>query len=254
MHNVCTTKRWPRIMEIWQNSNQWIISIKKDNNWIITMADKNLGATDVWYPWDILHDWVCWDYYQWWNNHPFKYENQTKTSNVKVDVSQYWPWNYYDDDTFRVSTTIPKTYQNPENSNMRWDDDDTFEARRWPCPEWYHIPSEFEASQLFIWQEVLKYCLVPNSWFIFWWDWSATARGNLQWQIWTSSQRPNIYSPFEMYWCKISWRWFSSVSWYRVPTTTWQNIRPFKNNVVEPDWSSDWVMLNKLIIKWDPVI
>ena len=85
-------------------------------------------------------------YFQWWNNAQLL--TNTVTSNYQVDASSYWPdtknWNYY-------STVFIKWFNDwssIQNDNLWWNTDNTSSARQWPCPSWYHIPSQIEWAWL----------------------------------------------------------------------------------------------------------
>lgn len=79
----------------WDNIN-WLISISWDGeNWI-TIMDKNLWATST----DVTSGDSFGYYYQWGNNYGFPTFWAVTTSSVKVDVNEYWPWNYYSSDIF----------------------------------------------------------------------------------------------------------------------------------------------------------
>ena len=78
---------WSAYRESYRNQSLWLISVP--NAWI-TMADKNLWATNVG---------DAWYYYQWWNNYWFTPWTFT-TSSTAVSAAWYWPWNYYSSSTF----------------------------------------------------------------------------------------------------------------------------------------------------------
>ena len=111
--------------------------------WHYTLMDRNLWATQV-YTWTNN---ICtyWYYYQWWNNYGFPTTWNVKISTERVDTSQYWPWEY-SSDIFIKGVVHPSDWSLEQNDNLWWDVENTLEARRWPCPEWYHVPTsgEFE--------------------------------------------------------------------------------------------------------------
>jgi hypothetical protein len=79
-----------------------LISVSWDwTNWV-TIADKNLWATAVYNSWDTLTANNCGGYFQWWNCYMFSFDWTEPTSRTTVDITGYWPWNYYYGDTFIV--------------------------------------------------------------------------------------------------------------------------------------------------------
>ena len=91
---------------------KWLISITADG-WLsyITIADRNLWATNVW------------DnglYYQFWNNYWFSPSpSNYRTSKVTTDMTQYYPGNYYNDSTYtRVSSG--NNWFTVTNNNIWW--------------------------------------------------------------------------------------------------------------------------------------
>ncbi len=137
--------------------------------------DRNLWATEA-FNWDFTNPNVesYWYYYQWWNNHGFSRKdwstefNETVSNVLVTNTTEYWPntdrW-YYDSPVFVESSfsnwwyLVWYSWANPLNKNLWWwwgdlvtnnrDSWNNREDRRWPCPEWYHIPSAWERSNLF---------------------------------------------------------------------------------------------------------
>ena len=70
--NIYTRKNITNLIKIpwiYYNENLWLISYSVDwQNWI-TIADKNLWATQVYNYWDVMTEANCWKFYQWWNNY-----------------------------------------------------------------------------------------------------------------------------------------------------------------------------------------
>ncbi len=135
----------------------WTISIANPDNpseWI-TIMDRNLGATSN----DINSTESYWYYYQRWNNYGFS-NNQTNMKDELVDLSQYSPNKPYKNGNF-VRWYFDDYYQHysyrasPDNENIRWWWEDSFEnqrwydlnnfeERQWPCPNGYHVPNWYE--------------------------------------------------------------------------------------------------------------
>jgi hypothetical protein len=102
---------------IYHNPDLWLISLSSDWNIWITIADKNLWATQVYNDGDTLSQDNCGYYYQWWNNYWFPFTWSVTTSSTQVDVSTYWPWNYYSSSTF---ITYNWAWDTTDNWNLRW--------------------------------------------------------------------------------------------------------------------------------------
>lgn len=93
----------PDLWWIYDNEEEWIISISADWSKWVTIQDKNVWATEKWFIWDTMTEANCWKFFQWGNNHWFPFTWATKTSATAVDASDYGPltedW-YYSSDTF----------------------------------------------------------------------------------------------------------------------------------------------------------
>lgn len=115
----------------------------QNGQWSFTIQDKNLWATNVYDWWDTLDEYNCGYLYQWWNNNWFSSDASAtiSTSNVQVDASTYWPWNYYTGTDFIIEY---EDWSSVSNDNLWWDTTDTDAARQWPAPSWYHVPSATE--------------------------------------------------------------------------------------------------------------
>lgn len=110
-----------------RNETLWLISLTY-NEWhdCITIADKNLWATEAYY-WDIrdseaveptLSQANCGYYFQWWNNYWFPWTGSVATSTAQVNASSYWPWNYYSSSTFRYYPIGNRDWCSPKNDNL----------------------------------------------------------------------------------------------------------------------------------------
>jgi len=151
----------------------------------ITIQDKNLWAENVW---------DTWYYFQWWNNH-WNYAwtntwnlNELLDADVNERVNKWYSWNYDKFIMFNNSNNITYDYRswvkNPDSytgynatwpyNNLWWgwnDNDNNLNivkwydktehkstnliGRRWPCPEWYHVPSAWEWQELnILWNNI----------------------------------------------------------------------------------------------------
>lgn len=132
---------------IWDKSNQEI-EVSNYNTWeSITIMDRNLWAEE---PFicrvtnDTSPEWT-WKFYQYWNNYWFPSDwIVTPITTNTIDLSEYWPWNYYSSDVYRADYE----WDSSNNKDIWWYITNTEEARRWPCPEWWHIPSASEFERL----------------------------------------------------------------------------------------------------------
>jgi len=240
--NIYTRKNITNLIKIpwiYYNENLWLISYSVDwQNWI-TIADKNLWATQVYNYWDVMTEANCWKYYQWWNNYGFAFSGATQTDSNSIDASNYWPWNYYSSDVF--ITTNPR--DNSDNHNIWGWISGLVTDRQGPCPEWWHIPRFTEWKDIvdywwnnWIWTNdadaftsVLK---IPQSWVL---D-PSNGQPNLtgsSWYYWTATRQSVGYTYSLIFYANyISPHdniWGSDPQNYGFP------IRPFKDIPVQPD-------------------
>ena len=228
---------------VYWSQSLWLISRVENGSTIHTMADKNLWASVVWNEWDTFSATNCGDFYQRWNNYWFDYSWPSTTSNTPVDPTGYWPWNYYSSSTFITNPTYPYPWWSTFNANLRWDTTDTVEARQWPCPSWFHVPTDWELrncldifnSSSWHWKTVSDVFKIPPSWEI-WYDWVPSHPSNFQYAyVWASSTwsgNNKARCVYRQYNNSSSSQWVSRdfiEAWYAYP------IRPFKNTVVDPD-------------------
>lgn len=106
---------------IFWNSGKWLISISWDGTTWYTIMDKNSWATTVYNNWDTLTDANCGNVFQRGNNYAFpwtKSSTSIKTSSTQVDVTGYWPWNYYSSSTW--ITALPRQSSASNGNNLRW--------------------------------------------------------------------------------------------------------------------------------------
>ena len=153
---------------IFWSSSEWLISLSRNWQTWITIADKNLWATTVWNNGDTLSEANCWKYYQRWNNYWFPRTWGVTTSSVQVNASTYWPWNYYNSSTF---ITYNWRWDTTDNWNLWWwvtwvvhkADTDIKKvylgttkvrpiinfATQWPAPSGFHVPLNTERQDVY---------------------------------------------------------------------------------------------------------
>lgn len=147
---------------IFRDETNWLISITDWTNWY-TITDKNLWATVVFNSGDSESANNVWNYYQWGNNYWFSYWRSESKSSSQVDASQYWPWNYYSDNTFRTWAN-PAYWDSSINTNLRWWETGVQQRPapikkryygwkiikdiQWPAPYGFHVPSNDEWAAL----------------------------------------------------------------------------------------------------------
>lgn len=233
---------------VYHNSTLWLISLSSDGaNWV-TIADKNLWATEVYNDWDELSQANCGNYFQRWNNYGFAFSGGVSNRHEQVDASAYWPWNYYSDYRFRREDT---SRDSSYNNNLWWGVTGTLSAMQWPCGSWFHIPTTTEWANIVSiltavgigsrWSNLKIYLKLPMTWFR---DYETT-NVDLQWARWS-------------YWTSIAWTGdtakdldFSNFSINTNDSTYrayWLSIRAFKNDPIIPD-STRTCLFSK---KWGP--
>lgn len=127
------------------------ITISDDRWQSVTLMDRNIWATAYYLEeWKTSSDWK-WYLYQWWNNYPFTRDEPEREAQ-QVDGSIYWPNNPYSNSKLFVGNNdtwwqwwIWKTTWYP---NMWWWESSSNLDKRWPCPEWYHIPTTEELMKV----------------------------------------------------------------------------------------------------------
>ena len=243
--NVYIWTEWITTPWIYHNATDWLISISSDGtNWI-TIADKNLWATQVYNSGDTLSNANCWYVYQRWNNYWFPYTWSMTVSTGTVNASSYWPWNYYSSSTFRYYQSWYWYWDSSNNDNLWWDTTNTKEARRWPCDSWYHIASQSERWSLITVMTALwltsqtnwcTYLKIPKNWYRRGNDWWTVQQLNTNAYWWSSSPRDTWLHSYDLaiessiYNTDNSWR------------SSWLAIRPMKNTPSIPTvW---WTKLN----------
>ena len=261
--------------------------------WCITMMDRNLWASTAGTWCAFSSTWTCGYHYQWWNNHWFLpcTSNscstfpwwETSSYNTTVNTNWYWPWNRYNKWIFvYYSYSANSTYDwsYPKNDNLWWWNGDSttnnrwlnssnaITWRQWPCPDGYHVPSQWE------WNKTLKYRAS-----LYTWEWNdLTLQGTAPLykitsnSIWSNSFRNYFLIPFagyRQYWSSIYVRYMWSYWYYRSSTPTssnayyfyidsnwtnnsstyreyWYSVRCFKDNSVDQPLLTFWDWVEKI--------
>ena len=233
-----------QVAEEWNNSNQlanfeyWEISITRpswETEWPewITIMDRNLWAIMTW-AWTWANQLSYGYYYQWWNNYWFN-KDSFKSSTEKIDVSgkESYSWS-----TFIASKdyNFLSSWMIKENNSL-W----SWSFQQWPCPNWWHIPSDNE------WNLLIKY-YVKNNITNYIRDDIIKSENNIKqfteyfklpyaWYI-TTSYNGKYYSWYIIYQTAINGKWFSASTlwWDKILTVLqlshkfdWIPIRCFKN-------------------------
>jgi len=230
------------------NIDWWVISIS--SNWTdwLTLADKNLWATTVYNLWDTMSEANCWKFYQRWNNYWFSYTWTPSRSSTKVDVSSYWPNNYYSNSTFRrvsYSWNWRTDASTTAAFNLWWGVTGTAEAAQGPCPNWFHIPSRSDITNLvsmYIGLDILSdtdsqaYLKIPRMWIRD--NYNATV--NDAWTDWWFRSCTINTEPYESTYYPYACECWNQ-SQYQIQLSTWHmnsyclGIRPFRNEAIMPD-------------------
>ena len=144
-------EEWPEALEDQlANFEYGMISIARPDSiaaewnpeWF-TIMDRNLWAEKTWAYTDLTTTGSYWYHYQWWNNYWFiSYTgliDEYKTGN-KIDVNwnTEYSWNQF------VWWSSNNTWMSWSNNDNLW----TWDNKQWPCPEWWHVPTAEEWSQL----------------------------------------------------------------------------------------------------------
>ena len=234
----------------WINKEQWNITYTDTNwkvftwiwtititNWTdsITILDRNLWATTT----DLKKDGSLWYYFQWWNNYGFTVGEDyiinngllKNSTDAKVNALLY-SWNHpYQSSTFITNRIRWDSNNNDlrwwswDYNNNRWTSTEDYK-RQWPCPAWYHVPSQAELTKLL----TMYYTL--NSW---WWEFRDS---RVIWSTFTNNFRYAFNIPLAGYIDynsgSIIWNtWYAYLWSSSIFTTAPRNIRV---NVNATEW------------------
>ena len=283
-------------LELYFVSSTWSITHR-------TIMDRNIWATDHFNQnFKSPNPESYWYHYQWWNNYWFdtciakKGEEcsqfpwwESTTQNL-VDV---WVYGNYIHSKYATGVFVNNSYTwmkwieflAPQSSEMwwgRWDsiwydwDYWTLVDRKWPCPEWYHVPSVNEWTDIYgIWSDSSRYnsdnlqfasdLLLPPAWYrdwyhtdvyyqwMGWYYWSSSRGDYHQWYSWNPSKSSNWYYYEDSY--ALTFPTDESDSRWKLSTTSkeydieWYSVRCFKNSAndpyitIHPDWWT-WAVIS----------
>lgn len=228
-------REWPTPITtawIYWDEADGLISLSNDgSNWL-TIADKNLGATST----DVTSSDSYGYFYQRGNCYGFPTTWSVTTSSSYVNISSYWPSNYYRNSTWR---TMSQSYSSYTNLNLWGWTTWTNEAMKWPCDTWFHIPKDSELQNLLTtWMNITWHTtsdiayfsselLIPRAWERRYSDASRINAWSYMW-LWASTAQNSNY------W-KVLVKDSASIRVTYMDYTYWCNIRPFKNEAVQPD-------------------
>ena len=178
----------------------------------ITMLDRNLWATAYMNePWANSGQWM-WKYYQRWSTQEWDIAHSGRTSDdYSYDNEDDWWW-------------AQDTYGNGYYKQWR------NSYRQWPCPEWYHIPSNNEWNMLFyIFEENInnRYSKTDDDKYITW-----GISDNFPWQgrtAWTyAADAFEFFDAFKMPLPWIKWQYNSEPSYLWIRAIYWSS-NAYKN-------------------------
>ena len=131
------------------------ITITWDDWTRFVLMDRNLWARVAWNPstnpfttnnttnYDSENDYYGY-YYQWWNNYGFSAKT-TAWVNWPVTVnSDQMPSKFSSSTWIKTNPWDNWSSSNNYNYDLWWNVTNTDQARQWPCPNWWHVPSRDE--------------------------------------------------------------------------------------------------------------
>lgn len=208
---------------IYRNADLGLISLS--SNWTdwITIADKNLGAENVW---------DYWKYYQWGNNYWFATTWSISTT------SSYQNPSWYSPSTWSYSSFVKRANWMSTVVQWLWGMNWTVADRRWPCDEWYHVPLQQEMIDIHnllvntwgkpkTWATLNTYLKMPSSWLRQYSNSNVASQWS-EWYYWCSDTYSLSYAKAFSFASSTTYPSNYYEYWY------WFTIRPFKNVAVQP--------------------
>jgi len=111
-----------------------------DSEKCIIIMDRNLWASKAGIICNDNDTWACGYHFQWWNNYWFSPFLSVTTGNTQIPCS-----NPFSSNVFIIWNN---DYCETKNDDLWWGRTSTSEAKRWPCPNGYHVPSVDEWNNL----------------------------------------------------------------------------------------------------------
>ena len=242
-----------------------------DDAWKVnhyTMMDRNMWATEI-YNWDFstwwINTWSFWYHYQWGNNYWFApciatwescdtFPNGETTTNTRVPKSVwmlYVPSNYANNKWNRHDPRMESSVENYQNNdNLWWWSWDAgynhltwnIIDRRWPCPNWYYVPSisnlrillgsRNKYSSIKSWNQFASDLLLPPAGNRRYWRWRVENQGKVWVYLSSSPEATKIM-------------WIGSVTcWIRIDKEKafikYPNAREDLSLADRGIWRGDW--------------
>lgn len=171
----------PEVLENWDLKicGTEYVSNTNGAEWCIIIQWKNVWATTTW-AWSSALTTSYGNIYQWWNNYWFLAglsEWALPRDYHQIDCNSFGPSNPFSSGTFIERSSSPYDYCLSGNDNMWWWWSDinglvypveNASERRWPCEEWYHVPSAWEWYALLDMRAGQK-----TNWFFMIYDWGT---------------------------------------------------------------------------------
>lgn len=246
---------------IYWNQNLWLISYTINGVDWFTITDKNLWASQVYEYWDTKSQSNCGTFFQWGNNYWFPFWDTSITKDTDtVEVTWYWPSNYYSRNVFVykdtpiwASASRCISFVDTDRVTNLWGEiTNTFVARKWPCNDWYHVPTPSELQWLAeyivaIWDiswgaaNLWVFKMQDDAWYIDnrTWDFVSSMTRYRSSSVPLSSGVPLLWSASAL--SIVNNRWNSNAYIATSYNSSWYLIRPFKDTPVVPD--STWTKL-----------
>lgn len=197
----------------WCNNND-IVVCDWPNSWIIVAScnvwAKYAGEHIECNIWNMLqsnkekcNSEYIWAYFQWWNNFAFKPEKTPITTNTKVSTTWYWNWIFYENDKFITVADENSSWSSGDVKPLWWADWENQQNKRWPCANWYHIPTWWDSWEwwriiniLWVWNDSAKLrekLLLPALGYRYFSNWTLSSVW-VEWTYWSSSESSGKYS------------------------------------------------------------
>ena len=232
-------------------------------DYTFTVMDRNLWALET-AEWEYYWNWnyentnKLWYLYQFWNGYWFKNNPGTNITNyqeskisIPEGIEPLWENdNYY---SYNKFIRIASNWYEWSHKNLWWSDNLTSndDNRKWPCPVWYHIPSQDEWKIIYYtliktnecnWDLEQKWkCLAKK--FKLPYAWSINVYSPNKWKILSQGSYAYYYNS------KGGWINFDNTSVYPEAgwaEAQWWSIRCFKDHQTSKEitFNTNWWIFN----------